>query len=142
VVFVAVAGALDGAAEVAGAAVGAGAAVAAGAAAAADVVAAAAWLLSTPPWPLQAPFPEWLFVPSLQVTSAAVEAPAAAEVPDAAVAAGAAAALDDASVLAAAESFDLEAFFGFDSLAAAASPAAPDALLSTPPWPLHAPFPE
>ena len=99
-------------------------------------------LLSTPPWPLQAPFPAWLFVPSLQVTSAAAEAPAAAELPAVALAAGAAAELEDASELVAVESFDFEAFFGFASLAGAAAVLGVlDAPLSTPPWPLHAPFP-
>jgi hypothetical protein len=72
------------------------------------------------------------------------------QVTSAAAAAGAAAALDDASELASVESFDLEAFFGLDVAAGAASAAVLDALdaldalealLSTPPWPLQAPFP-
>src|SRR5262249_33098197 len=41
--------------------------------------------LSTPPWPLQAPFPAWLFVPSLHVTSAPSAGAAAALDPEAAV---------------------------------------------------------
>ena len=88
-------------------------------------------LFSTPPCPLQAPFPAWLFVPSLQVTSAASAAPAGA------------AALDS----------ELDLLFDFDDdplllveLAASvvASPAVDFgavALLSTPPCPLQAPFP-
>jgi hypothetical protein len=102
-------------AEVAAAEDVAGAAAAVGAAAAFGFGPAD---LSTPPCPLHAPFPAWLVVPSLQVTSAP--------------SAGAAAAVDpDEAAL-----FDVE----LDSLfPAGALPA--DALLSTPPWPLHAPFP-
>src|SRR5262249_23382328 len=107
--------------------------------------------LSIPPWPLQAPLPPWLFVPSLQVTSAVAAAPAAAvpvaaevlvaaELPVAALAAGAAPPPEAPSQLVA-PSFDFGAFFASAPAVGAAPPAAPEALLSTPPCPLQAPFP-
>ena len=77
-------------------------------------------LLSTPPCPLHAPFPTWLVVPSLQVTSAPSAGAAAAVAPDEAV-----------LLLLAVE---LDSLFVAGALAA-------EALLSTPPWPLQAPFP-
>jgi hypothetical protein len=79
-------------------------------------------VLSTPPWPLQAPWPPLLVVPSLQMTSAAAGL------------AGAAALEAVASLLV---DFDFELVVAFSAGCAAAF----EALLSTPPWPLQAPFP-
>jgi hypothetical protein len=82
-------------------------------------------LLSTPPCPLHAPFPAWLVVPSLQVTSAP--------------SAGAAAAVDPDDAVLLLFDFELDSLFAESLFEAGAL--ADEALLSTPPCPLQAPFP-
>ncbi len=94
-------------------------------------------LLSTPPWPLHAPLPPLLFVPSLQVTSAALASADLLFDVELLVL------FDSPSSAAADLLFDVELLLLFDSeLLLFDSLLLLDlALLSTPPWPLHAPLP-